>query len=200
MIRINLVGETRKPVVAKPGRARGSALGGFTSGDNAANILLVVPIVLALLFAGYTWWSLSRTVKENRTVIAEKQRRVDELKEIIERVEAYERQEAELKNKIAVITQLKDNQSGPVEMMDVISRSLPDLLWLDRLDLNGERVTIDGQAYNYNAVATFIRSLDDSTFFDEPVLQDTNLRGDVLTYRISLRLEKRTNPEAAATP
>ncbi len=200
MIKINLVGEARKPIVAKPTRARGPFLEELFAGENAALYWLLAPAVVALILGGAFWWRQNGLVQTNRGIIAEKQRRVDELAEIIARVEAYTRQEEELERKIAVITQLKDNQSGPVEMMDVVSRALPELLWVDRLDQSGERIQIDGRSFNMGAVSTFVRALDDSSFFAEPELRDTNQRGDVYTYRLTLARERTAQPEEAEAP
>jgi len=200
MIRINLVGEARKPIVAKPTRTQGPFLEELFAGENSALYWLMVPIVLGLIAGGVFWLRMKGTIDDNKTVIVEKQRRVDELKEIIARVEAYERQEEELEKKIEVITQLKDNQNGPVEMMDVVSRALPELLWVDRLDVTGDRIQIDGRAFNMNAVGSFVRALDDSSFFAEPELKDTAQRGDVYTYRITLVREKKVPEQDAPQP
>lgn len=199
MIRINLVGEGRKPVVAKSPTSRGPFFEELMSGENAAVYWLLVPVVLALVLGGIYWWTLRGTVSDNREVISERQRRVDELQEIIARVEAYEREAAELEQKIEVITELKDNQRGPVEMMDTVSRALPELLWINRLDQSGERIQIDGQALNFNAISNFIEALDDSALFMEPELNDSQERGDTFTYRITLRVERPNDAEEDVT-
>lgn len=200
MIRINLVGEARKPVVAKPTRAQGPFLEELFGGENAAAIWLGLAATIALIVGGIHWWGLRGEIQGNQSVIVEKQRRVNELKEIIARVEAYERQEDELKKKIEVITQLKDNQRGPVEMMDVVSRALPELLWVDRLDQKGEAIQIDGRSFNMNAVRAFVLALDNSEFFTEPELKDTNLRGDVYLYRITLVRQRTESDETGTGP
>ena len=199
MIRINLVGEGRKPVVAKSPTSRGPFFEEMMSGENAAVYWLLVPVALALIVGGIYWWTLRGTIADNRDVIAERQRRVNELQEIIARVEAYEREAAELERKIEVITELKDNQRGPVEMMDTISRALPELLWINRLDQNGERIQIDGQALNFNAISNFIEALDDSSLFMEPELNDSQERGDTFTYRITLQIERPDLPDEDVT-
>ena len=199
MIRINLVGEGRKPVVAKSPTTRGPFLEEMMSGENAAVYWLLVPVVLGLVVGGIYWWTLRGTISDNRDVIAERQRRVNELQEIINRVEAYEREAAELERKIEVITELKDNQRGPVQIMDTISRALPELLWINRLDQNGERIQIDGQALNFNAISNFIEALDDSSLFMEPELNDSQERGDTFSYRITLRIERPASLEEDAT-
>ncbi|MDX1644772.1 MAG: PilN domain-containing protein, partial [Thermoanaerobaculia bacterium] len=98
-------------------------------------------------------------------------------KPIIEEVEQFEARKAELEHKIGVINDLKNNQRGPVQLMDHISRALPEMLWLNRMQMRGNSVTLNGQAFNTNAVANFIDNLDQVPAFAEPVLKDTSARG-----------------------
>jgi type IV pilus assembly protein PilN len=171
MIRINLLAEGR-PKVSKPKKAATGA--GLTS--EPANLWLVVGLVVGLLLIAGQYFRLQSTINSKRTEIAEVQREVDELADVIAEVEQFEARKAELEHKIDVINTLKANQSGPVSVMDHISRSLPDMLWLTRMVSRGNAVTLTGQAFNTNAVANFIDNLDQVDGFSEPVLRDTSQR------------------------
>ena len=81
-----------------------------------------------------------------------------------------------------IISQLKANQQGPVQLMDKISRALPELLWIDRMEVKGQTITLAGQAFNTNAVANFLENLDRVNEFQEPVLQDTSQTGQTYTF------------------
>ena len=94
-----------------------------------------------------------------------------ELEEIIKEVERFEKRKAELEHKIQVITDLRNNQRGPVHIMDQVSRSLPDFLWLDRMEMNASVVNIQGKAFTTSSVANFIENLDGVPEFQEPVLK-----------------------------
>ena len=52
---------------------------------------------------------------------------------IIAEVEAFQRRKDSLQSRIDLINQLKQNQKGPVRIMDRISQDLPDLVWLDKM-------------------------------------------------------------------
>ena len=82
----------------------------------------------------------------------------------------YKVQRDLLNKKITLITQLKKNQSGPVHLLDEISRKLPDFLWLDTMNGTANHVTISGKATTYNAVSNFYNNLTGSKFFDQVVL------------------------------
>lgn len=192
MVNINLLSEGRKPAVAKR-QQQPSFVGGDE--DARGRFWLFALILLGLLaFAGY-WYVLHRTITGLDTDITAAQKEVDELAPIIREVEQYKAKKAELQHKIQIINDLKENQRGPVRIMDQISRALPELLWLDRMTLRGNTVTLTGQAFNTNAVANFIDNLDAVPEFQEPVLKDTQQRRGVYSFTINFNYS--TTPKAA---
>jgi type IV pilus assembly protein PilN len=171
MIKINLLGEGR-PRVSKPKKAAAAA---SVTGEPAVLWLLILLAVGLLLIAGQ-YFRLQSTIDQKAEEIARVQQEVNELKPIIEEVEQFEARKAELEHKISVINTLKENQRGPVRIMDEVSRALPEMLWLTRMTAQGSNITLQGQAFNTNAVANFIDNLDQVDAFNEPVLRDTAQR------------------------
>jgi len=167
MIKINLLSEGKRPVVAR--RAKQSVGGARTDIGNA---LLVAGIVVGLLVAGGWWFMLDRELKKKDREIAAAQKEVDELAQVIKEVEEYKAKKAELERKINVINDLKANQRGPVRIMDDVSRALPELLWLTRMDVTAATVQLQGTAFNMSAVANFLDNLDKVEEFSEPILAD----------------------------
>lgn len=178
MIRINLLSEGRKPVTRREPAWQGLKAGA----TDPAPLLLWITMVLGILVAGGSYYLLYREAKAMELEIAEAQREVDELAPFIEEVEAFRAKKAELENKVAIINNLKANQPGPVRIMDYVSRALPALLWLDRMEVSTGTISIAGQAFNTNAVANFIENLDKVPEFQEPVLKDTSQRGEVYSF------------------
>jgi type IV pilus assembly protein PilN len=191
MIKINLLVEAR---AEKAARAPLIAFGA----TNINNYIILGLIVAGLAFVGLRYWKLSSKLSAIKADIATNQREYDRLKPIIAEVEAFKKRNAELKHKIEVIEQLKQNQYGPVRIMDEVSKALPDLLWLTNMNLNGTNLTVQGQALNENAVANFISNLSASPFFAEPSLRimSQDERG-VFTFDLSCTFT-RTPREAAA--
>jgi Tfp pilus assembly protein PilN len=99
-----------------------------------------------------------------------------------------------------VINQLKANQRGPVTLMDQVSRALPELLWLDNMDVAGATVILHGRAFNTNAVANFIENLDKVPEFQEPILVDAAQSGTTYAFQINFGFTLATPPEAPAAP
>jgi type IV pilus assembly protein PilN len=193
MIKINLLVEARAEKVA---RAPLISLGAA----NLNNYILVGLILVGLAFVGVRYWKLSSALNTVKEEIVTNQKEYDRLKPIIAEVEAFKKKNAELKHKIDVIDELKQNQNGPVRIMDEISKALPDLLWLTNMTLAGNVVTLQGQALNENAVANFISNLTSSPFFAEPSLRImTQDDKGLFTFDLSCNF-KYTPREAAAAP
>ena len=180
MIRINLIAEGRRAVVSPSRAGRRLRL----DSANAALVALIgIVVVVVLGYAGY--WLLLRSHIENLNVeLAEAQATVDKLQEAITEVERFSKKKGELQHRIGVIGDLRDNQRGPVRIMDQVSQGVPELLWLDKLSLTSRAVTIEGRSFTTNSVATFIENLDRVEEFQEPVLKVTTWNGRVYSFQI----------------
>jgi len=162
MIKINLVAETP----TKAARAK-RAQPEFSLGARQGDILLVVVLALALLGIGTRWLLLKNERDHLREVERAKRVERDELQPYIQKVQELETKRDQLRHKINVINNLKQNQRGPVRIMDEVSRALPDLVWLTRMTMKGNSLTISGTAMDETAVANYISNLDSSPFFQE---------------------------------
>ena len=91
--------------------------------------------------------------------------------------------------RVELIERLRQDQSGPVRMLDQISRSLPDGLWLSALRETGEGVVVEGQARTLRALSDFVANLEGSGQVDPPVeivnshTQET-AQGDIVTFQL----------------
>jgi Tfp pilus assembly protein PilN len=181
MIRINLISEGKKAPAVRSTRLRAFNV-------NAQNVALLCVLasflLVGLAYGGY-WLFMNRKLAAQRAEIEQLEATVKELEEIIKEVERFEKRKAELEHKIQVITDLRNNQRGPVHIMDQVSRSLPDFLWLDRMEMNASMVNIQGKAFTTSSVANFIENLDGVAEFQEPVLRNATWRGQVYDFQVS---------------
>ena len=180
MIRINLLSEGRRPAAVR--RTAGPAL----AERDWTNILLLTAIVLGLVVAAAYWLVLDRREAAVREEVAEAEAEVERLRPILEEVEEFKRKKADLERKIEVITNLKNQQTGPVRVMDAVSRALPELLWLDRMQVNASQVQLSGRAFNVNAVSNFIENLDKVPEFQEPQPGPVRERGEVYEFSVTV--------------
>jgi len=199
MIKINLISEGKRPVTARRGVPKISIAGTQDVGQWMALAGVFLGI---LVFAGW-YFIADRAVTKKQVEVAAAQREVDELALVIKEVDEYKGKKAELEHKIAVINQLKLNQRGPVQIMDQVSRAVPELLWLTQMDVTPSTITLRGEAFNTNAVANLIENLDHVPEFSEPVLNETTQRGPVYDFVLTFayQLAKAPAPgQATATP
>jgi len=195
MIRINLISEGKKTPAVRSARLRAFNIGAH----NIAVVSVIATVVLAALAYGGYWLYMNRMLSNQQAEIEELRRTVAELEEIIKEVERFERRKAELEHKIQVITDLRNNQRGPVHIMDQVSRALPDFLWLDRMEVNASMVNIVGKAFTTSSVANFIENLDNVPEFQEPYLRNATWRSQVYDFQVNFNYTpaKVTTPEDA---
>lgn len=193
MIRINLLSEGRRPAAVR--KSRGVAL----EDRNWTNLALIGAIVLgAIVTLGY-WFMLDRERAAVREEIVTAEAEVERLRPILAEVEEFKAKKSDLERKIEVITDLKNQQTGPVRVMDAISRGLPELLWLDRMEVNANRILLVGRAFNVNAVSNLIENLDKIPEFKEPRVQRVSESGEVYQFTITVEYSLTPlEPEAEA--
>lgn len=180
MIKINLLAEGKRPQAVRRKAARPASTADVTQWVFLGVLLLVIAGSAAY------WWVLRSRIQELDREIAAANEEVRVLAPIIQEVEDYKLKQAELEHKIAVITDLKANQRGPVRVMDAISQALPELLWLTRMEMNSNTIKLWGQAFNTNAVAAFTENLDRVPEFQEPDFKETKREGEVYSFQIHL--------------
>jgi len=173
LIKINLVREgrtVRGAGAAAPSGGPAIAAGG----SNLNNILVIAGILLGVLIAGGWWFLKNSTLKEKQEMVANKQAEAGRMQTIIKQVDDYTKRKESLQKRIDLINQLKQNQKGPVKIMDRISQDLPDLVWLDKMTMSGGLVTVTGRGLNPNAIANFVDNVKNDTLFEEPELNSVS--------------------------
>ena len=159
MIRINLLGGERQ--VKK--RAIAFDLGKRLT--LACSLLLVVTAV----GIGYWYYSLTQRSTQVDADIASAQQEQSRLQSIIREVAAFNQQRAQLQQRVALIEQLRGGQSVPVQLLDAVSKSVPDMLWLTDLEQKGNDITIQGQSTTLISLSDFVGNLGNTSLLVKPI-------------------------------
>jgi type IV pilus assembly protein PilN len=122
-------------------------------------------LVVAALGVGWWFWYLQRASTELDEQIAAAQRETQRLQSIIRQVQQFEARRAQLQQRVTLIEQLRKGQTGPVHLLDHVSRALPDSMWLTDLKNTGADVAIDGRCMSLNSLSDFISGLEGSKLF-----------------------------------
>jgi type IV pilus assembly protein PilN len=126
-------------------------------------------LVATALIVGWWYWSLKNDSAELDQQIVDAQRETARLQSVILQVRQFDEQRAQLQQRVTLIEQLRKGQTGPVHLLDQISRSLPDSMWLTELKQTANDVVIDGRCMSLTALSDFVSSLEASSYFAKPV-------------------------------
>jgi type IV pilus assembly protein PilN len=160
MIRINLLAADRAPkkkaaVILQTG--------------HKLTIGCTLILLLAGLFIGWRYWAVTRDSKQLDAEIASAQQETVRLHSIIQQVQQFEQRKAQLQQRVQLIEQLRKGQTGPVHMLDQISRSLPPMLWLTELKQGATDVTIDGKCTTLTGISDFVANLEATGYFKRSI-------------------------------
>jgi type IV pilus assembly protein PilN len=159
MIRINLLGEERK-----------KAAGGiaFDAGQHVT-LLCGLVLVAAVFGIGWWYWSLAQASSQVDAEIATAEQEAARLRSMLAEVQAFEAQRSMIQDRVALIEELRSGQSVPVQLLDHVSRSLPDMLWLTSLTQENTQVTIVGNSTTLIALSDFVGNLGGGTVLSRPI-------------------------------
>ena len=160
MIRINLLAVERDR-----GKKKAVTFGTGQKLTIGCSIILV----LALSFIAWRYVVLARESARLDAEIISAQQETTRLHSVIQQVQQFEQRKAQLQQRVVLIEQLRQGQTGPVHMLDQISRSLPDTMWLIELKQTGNDIVIDGRCTSLTSLSDFISGLETSNYFEPPV-------------------------------
>jgi len=125
-------------------------------------------LVTGVLVGGWWWAVHNQRVAIDRTIAAD-EAEIVRLKDVAKLVDRAAARKAELAERVGLIDRLRSTQRGPVNLLETISRSLPDGLWLSELKQTGFVTQLEGRSTSLTAVTDFVEKLQDSSIFLRPV-------------------------------
>ena len=190
MIRVNLTGAERATQKRKGG-------GGPPGAPGAVQAYLFLALFGggAALLCAALWWYESAKIRDLDSQIVVAEKRQKELQAIKVQVDALEAKRATFQKKVDLIERLKAEQTGPVHMLDEISKALPDFVWLSAMDQTGPTVKFTGESTGLTSIADFIAALERSGWFPNVDLSSSQEANNIITYVLTSTF---LNPEVAA--
>ena len=159
MIRINLLGGERQ-------KAKSAAR--FDASQQVTALCALV-LVAAAAGTGYWYWSLGQEATSLDGQVATLQREAARLDKVLEEVKVFEARKATLTQRVALIERLRQGQTVPVQLLDHISRSLPEMLWLTDLKQDGPFLTIEGRTTTLIGLSDFVGNLGTNAVLQKPI-------------------------------
>src|SRR6187549_3305602 len=162
MIRINLLATDRGGATKKKVGAGVTAAQRVTIG--AALILLATVVGI-----GWWFWSLRTESLQLDEDIKRAEVEAQQLRSVLAQVQKFEAEKARLQQRVTLIEQLRRGQTGPVHILDEVSRALPERLWLVSMSQRAGDYTIEGRTTSLTGVSDFVANLEASQWFKRPV-------------------------------
>lgn len=162
MIRINLIGADRD-------RAKRRTFGtgfGIDSTQQKTTAACALVMLVTVLGIGLWYWALVLHSRRLEADIVTSQKETARLRLLIQQVQAYEARRAQLQERVTLIEELRKGREDAVLMLDQISRSVPDLLWLTEIKQEGNDLTITGRCLSLTALSDFADNLKATGHFD----------------------------------
>ncbi|HLG58522.1 MAG TPA: PilN domain-containing protein [Vicinamibacterales bacterium] len=160
MIRINLLGVERS--------LKGKKAPTFDVGQRLTVACSLI-VVVAALGIGWWYWSLNEATTRAEADIANATQEAARLKSLLTEVQQFEAQRGQLQQRVQLIEQLRGGQSVPVQLLDHVSRSLPDMLWLTSMVQDGPAVTIEGRSTTLVSLSDFVGNLGSNALLQKPI-------------------------------
>jgi type IV pilus assembly protein PilN len=162
-------------------------------------------VILLATVLGIGWWfmSLRQQSAQIDEDIARAETETIKLRAVLAQVQKFEARKAQLTQRVTLIEQLRRGQSAPVHVLDEISRSLPDRLWLSEMKQVGSDFTITGFTASMPSLSDFVANLEATKWFKRPVeildsqVQTDDKTGDLVKFSIKGTLN---DPEAPPPP
>ncbi len=165
MIRINLL------QVERASSATAKRRTAVNFGSAAAKVPLLCSLIFigAVLYVGYTAWSLYQQGQQLEMQLAQAREEEQKLQAVLRQYEAFEARKKQLEQRVKLIEDLRRDQGKAVHLLDKVSTSVPDRLWLTDMKQTGDSIQMDGQTITLTALADFIGNLENTGYFKRPV-------------------------------
>lgn len=138
-------------------------------------VLIVSLVATAVICAGLQTM-LSAKIEDTQKQIQDANTEIANLNKKIGEVDKIKKLTADLENKRKVLASLEEGRSGPVRLLDELSKAIPDKVWIDSFQVSGANVAISGSGLTEEDVAVFMRALEESEYYkglDLEIIQES---------------------------
>jgi type IV pilus assembly protein PilN len=196
MIRINLLAVERE-------RARKRVV---ISAAHRVTIGASLILLGTALLVGWWFWSLRQRSANLDNELAKAEVETRQVRTVLEQVRKFETRKALLQTRVSLIEELRKGQQAPVHLLDEISKSVPERLWLRDLTQTGADFTMSGMTDSHTGVSDFVANLEDTKWFKRPVeivdsqVQTDPKAGDLIKFQVKAQFVDPTAPPEPPKP
>lgn len=135
-------------------------------------ILPLIPIAL------YLWESLSRPDLESQlaiqnTKLAELQAFNSKAENAVKEITKFRDDETKIQKRIAFIEKISRDRLKEIQVFDMIQTIIPERVWLTKLEIVADKVSITGLSVTDGDQSNFLEALSRSIYVSEPQLMNS---------------------------
>ncbi len=134
-------------------------------------LLVIVLVVIAMWFFWNRQKNIISALQQQKTAAEAELKKQDNTLKEVKNVEEERKTVAE---KIDIIEKLKKNQSGPVRLLDEVSKALPLGVNLTALIEKDNNINLEGDAFTNEDIVRFVDNLKASRFLGDVMLLETS--------------------------
>ena len=157
-------------------------------------IVLILCLALVGSACGFLYYQKLSAIENINDQIKSMEAQNRALKKKLGEVANYEKRKKNVQEKLDVLGELKSAKTGPVHLLDELSSSLPDKVWLTQFSENGGAVQLSGYGDTEKTVASFMNRLENSEYYKNvelAVTEQASVGGvKMQKFTLSCRTEK----------
>ncbi len=135
-------------------------------------LLLVMVLIYVPDFTLIPLWeseiqSANETVNQKQTELNSLKRKVSQSENLEKQIRELKAQEENLGKKLTAVKQAISEKRNPSGILLYIAKNMPNELWIKELVIDGDNMSIKGEALDYNHIGNFMNSLRSSVFIKD---------------------------------
>lgn len=149
--------------------------------DTGHSRALVMRLALLLLGSALLFAYEQANIPPKRSSVAKLRRDLDEVTKknhdaegAVAEIQRFEKEQTRLQSQIGAIEAVRRDRLREVRVLDYIQREIPEKVWLQKMDLVDNRLSISGFATADNELTTFMEGLQRSAYLKEVNLVRSN--------------------------
>jgi len=153
-------------------------------------VVLIASGGMVLAADRYMRGAIENQIARNEFMLTE----ISVVDEQVAEISKLQQQKSEIQDRMSVIQNLQGSRPVIVRVFDELVKTLPEGVYFETLERNGESMNIVGVAESYSQLTTLMRELDGSDWFSEPNLRiisaadDEEAFSDTAANRFNLNL------------
>lgn len=147
-------------------------------------ILCIFPIGL-FAYEQLTLPDLEAQLVKKQTLIKELQAFNNKATDAVSEIKKFKEDEKNIQSRIDVLQKIAKSRFKEIQMIDLIQQILPEMAWLEKLQITESKMNFDGFAANDGEISNLMESLNKSVF-----LSDVNLINSKDTEVDGIKLKK----------